>query len=95
MPKSKASNVIQIGLQNLVDAKTMGSVAGFTEQYINRMAAKGKISWHGVRNGVKVYRRYDPLQVLHELKHGVEASDTTGKPKPTARTERNKSVHAE
>lgn len=95
MPKSKASNVVQIGQQNLVDAKAMGAVIGFTEQYVNRMAAAGKISWHGVRNGAKVYRRYDPLQVLHELKHGVEASDSTGKPKPTARTERNKSVRAE
>jgi len=76
MPKSKANNVIQIGQRSLVDAKEMGALIGFTAQYVNRMAAAGKISWHGVRNGAKVYRRYDPLEVLDELKHGVELSDS-------------------
>ena len=75
MPKSKAKNVIQIGQRSLVDAKTMGALIGFTAQYVNRMASAGKISWHGVRNGAKVYRRYDPVEVLDELKHGVEVSD--------------------
>jgi hypothetical protein len=79
MPKSKASNVVQIGQRNLVDAKALGALIGFTAQYVNRLAAAGKIPWHGVRNGAKVYRRYDPLQVLHELKHGVEASDSPRK----------------
>ena len=75
MPKSKANNAIQIGQRNLVDAKAMGALIGFTAQYVNRMAAAGKIPWHGVRNGAKVYRRYDPLEVLDALKHGVEVFD--------------------
>ena len=77
MPKSKAKNVIQIGQRSLVDSKTMGALIAFTAQYVNRMASAGKISWHGVRNGAKVYRRYDPVEVLDELKHGVEVSDFT------------------
>jgi hypothetical protein len=71
-----ANNVIQIGQGNLVDAKAMGALIGFTAHYVNRMAAKGRISWHGVRNGAKVYRRYDPTEVLAELKHGVEVPDS-------------------
>ena len=74
MPKGKASNLVQPGQQKLVDAKAMGGLIGFTAQYVNRLAAAGKITWHGVRNGAKVYRRYDPVEVLHELKHGVEVS---------------------
>jgi len=76
MPKSKASNVVQIGQRNFFDAKAMGALIGFTAQYVNRMAAAGKIPWHGVRNGAKVYRRYDPQEVLDELKHGVEVADS-------------------
>jgi len=68
---------------------------GFTPQYVDRLAAAGKIPWHGVRNGAKVYRRYDPQQVIEKLKHDVEASDSTGKLKPSARTERKKVVHSE
>jgi hypothetical protein len=79
MPKSKASNVIQIGQRNLVDASAMGALIGFTAQYVNRLAAAGKIPWHGVRNGAKVYRRYDPLEVLHVLKHSVDSSDSPRK----------------
>lgn len=76
MAKSLAKNSIQIGHRNLVDAKAMGTLIGFTPQYVNRMAAAGKIPWHGVRNGAKVYRRYDPREVLDELKHGVEVVDS-------------------
>ena len=72
MLKSEASNVVQIGQRNLVDAESMGALIGFTAQYVNRMAAAGKISWHGVRNGAKVYRRYNPQEVLDELKHGTK-----------------------
>jgi hypothetical protein len=54
MPKSKANNVIQIGQRSLVDAEAMGEMIGFTAQYISRLAAAGKIPWHGVRNGAKV-----------------------------------------
>jgi hypothetical protein len=72
MPRSKASTAVQIGQQNLIDAKAMGALIGFTAQYVNRMAAAGKISWHGVRNGAKVYRRYNPQEVLDELKHGTK-----------------------
>lgn len=75
MPKSKANSVIQIGQRNLVDASAMGALIGFTAQYINRLAAAGKIPWHGVRNGAKVYRRYDQLEVLDALKHEVQVSD--------------------
>jgi hypothetical protein len=76
MPKSKANNVIEAGQRNLVDAKAMGEQIGFTAQYVNRLAAAGKIPWHGVRNGAKVYRRYDPLKVLDALNHGLEVSDS-------------------
>lgn len=76
MPKSMTNNVVQIGQRSLIDAKAMGALIGFTAQYVNRMAAAGKIPWHGVRNGAKVYRRYDPLEVLDELKHGVGMSDS-------------------
>jgi hypothetical protein len=95
MPKSKASNVVQIGQRNLIDAKAMGALIGFTAQYVNRLAAAGKITWHGMRNGAKVYRRYDPLEVLDELKHRVEEFEPTRKSKPTALTKRNKNVRAE
>lgn len=94
MPKSKASDVVQIGHQNLVDAEAIGALIGFTPQYVNRLAAAGKIPWHGVRNGAKVYRRYDPLQVLHELKHDVEASGSAESSKPVAQTGRNKYLRA-
>ena len=76
MPKSKANNVIQIGQSNLIDAKAMGESIGFTAQYINRLAAAGKIPWHRVRNGAKVYRRYDQLKVLDALKHEIGMSDS-------------------
>ena len=95
MPKSKASDVVQIGQRNLVDAEAIAALIGFTPQYVNRLAAAGRISWHGVRNGAKVYRRYDPLQVLHELKHGMEPSGSAESVKPVAREERNKNLRAE
>lgn len=96
MPKSKASNVIQVGQRNLVDAKAMGALIGFTAQYINRLAAAGKIPWHGVRNGAKVYRRYDPLEVLEALKHEVGVSDSAApkKLKVVPRTGRDKKIRA-
>ena len=72
MPKSKADDAVQVGQRNLVDARANGALVGFTEQYINRLAAAGKIPWHGVRNGARVYRRFDKLEVLDALKHGVE-----------------------
>lgn len=75
MPKSKANKVIQVGQGNLVDAEALAEKLGFTAQYINRLAAAGKIPWRGVRNGAKVYRRYDPLEVLDALKHEVGVSD--------------------
>jgi hypothetical protein len=92
MPKSKANNVIQIGQSNLIDAKAMGESIGFTAQYINRLAAAGKIPWHGVRNGAKVYRRYDQLEVLDALKHdvGVSVSAAPKKQKAGSQTGRDK-----
>jgi hypothetical protein len=55
--------------EQLVDAKAMGSRLGFTGEYINRMAAAGKIPWHGLRNGAKVYRRFNPAEVMAALAH--------------------------
>jgi hypothetical protein len=46
----------------------------FPNAHVNRLAAAGKITWRGVRCGAKVYRRYDPREVLDELKHAVKAS---------------------
>jgi hypothetical protein len=69
MPKSNANNGIQVG--HLVDAESIGALIGFSAQYVNRLAAAGKIPWHGVRNGAKVYRRYNELEVLDALKHDV------------------------
>jgi hypothetical protein len=77
MRKSKASKTVQIGQQNLVDAEAMGGLIGFTAQYVDRLAAAGKITWHGERNGAKVYRRYNPLEVLHELRHGIGVSGSS------------------
>src|ERR1035437_9936957 len=77
MPKSKANNVVQIGQRNLIDAEAMGALLGFTAQYVNRIAAAGKIPWHGVRNGAKVHRRFDALEVLGALKHGLDPSHST------------------
>jgi hypothetical protein len=74
MPKSKAAGVM-INQVPLVDAEAMGGVVGHTAQYVNRLANEGKIPWHGVRNGVKVYRRFDVTAVLAALSHGVEAPD--------------------
>ena len=76
MPKSGADNNLEVGRRNLVNAKTMGASVGFTAQYINRLAAAGKIPWHRVRNGAKVYRRYDQLKVLDALKHEIGMSDS-------------------
>jgi len=76
MPKSNAISEIQIARQNLVDAKAMGELIGFTPQYVNRLAAAGRIPWHGVRNGAKVYRRYDELEVLDALRHEVGVFDS-------------------
>ena len=78
MPKSKGSTVVQIGQTNLVDADAMGAIAGFTGQYMNRMAAAGKVPWHGVKNGVRVYRRFSPPEVLAALAHGVGAVEENG-----------------
>lgn len=92
MPKSKASSVVQIGTQKLFDATAMGDLIGFTGQYVNRLAAAGKIPWHGVRNGAKVYRRYD----LQEVKHDVGVVDPAApkKQKVLSRTGRDKEVPA-
>jgi hypothetical protein len=78
MPKSKVSTVVQVGQTNLVDAGAMGAIAGFTGQYMNRMAAAGKVPWHGVKNGVRVYRRFSPSEVLAALAHGVGAMEENG-----------------
>jgi hypothetical protein len=81
MPKSKATNVVEIGQRNLVDAQEIGKQIGFTSKWVNAMAAAGKIPWHGVRNGVKTYRRFDPDEVMAALAHGVEEAPN-GKPRP-------------
>jgi hypothetical protein len=75
MPKNKVNPVVQIGQKNLTDAQTLGRQFGYTAKYMNQLARAGKIPWHGVRNGVKVYRRFDPEEVLAALAHGVEVYD--------------------
>ena len=79
MPRSKVitNEAIQIGDGTLVDAKAIGRQYGFTDKYISRLAAVGIIPWHGVRNGAKVYRRYDPTEVKAALAHGVGVSDSS------------------
>ena len=72
MPKSKANNTIQIGQKNLIDASAMAAIVGYTAQFVNRAAAQGLIPWHGIRNGKKIYRRFDPEAVLAALAHGVD-----------------------
>jgi hypothetical protein len=96
MPKGKADKVIQVGQGNLVDAEAMGEKLGFTAQYINRLAAAGKIPWHGVRNGAKVYRRYDQLEVLEALKHevGISAPQHPKKRNVASRSGRDKELRA-
>jgi hypothetical protein len=79
MPKSKAGIGGDAGDGNLIDANAMAATIGFTPQYVNRLAASGKIPWHGMRNGAKVYRRYDKSKVLAALEHGVKESDAAPK----------------
>jgi hypothetical protein len=79
MPRKNACNVIQIGNTNLVDATAMAALIGFSSKWVREMAMAGKIPWHGIRNGAKVYRRFDPDEVKAALAHGVELSTT---PKP-------------
>lgn len=82
-------NAIQIGDGTLVDNKVVGRHYGYHCKYIDRLAAAGVIPWHGVRNGVKVYRRYDLAEVRAALAHGVTKSD----PEPaTSRAQRRKST---
>ena len=73
MPKNKV--VIQAGRRNLVDAEAMGQQAGYSSVYINRLADAGVIPWHGFRNGVKIYRRYNPEEVLAALAHPVKVAN--------------------
>ena len=72
----------------------MGALIGFTAQYVNRLAAAGKIPWHGVRNGAKVYRRYDQAEVLDALRHDVGMSESAApkKQKVVSRTGHDKEV---
>jgi hypothetical protein len=74
MPKSKASNLIPDGQASLVDADAMGAIAGYSGQYINRMAKQGRVPWIGIKNGTKTYRRYSVATVLQALSHGVESA---------------------
>ncbi len=80
MPKSKASSVVQVGPRSLVDAGAMGELIGFTSKWVSAMAREGRIPWVGIRNGCKIYRRYDPVEVMAALAHGVEASDEDDAP---------------
>ena len=70
VPKSKASSVVQIGQRNLVDAKAMGALIGFTAQYVNRLAAAGKITWHGVDQTQRSGFRY--IDDYLERETGIE-----------------------
>jgi hypothetical protein len=75
MARKNACSVIQINSTSLVDAEAIGKLVGFTSKWVNAQAAAGRIPWHGVRNGVKVYRRFDPAEVLDALAHGVGSPD--------------------
>jgi hypothetical protein len=87
MPKSKVSVIPINTREELVDAKTMGAQLGFTGEYVNRMAAAGKIPWRGIRNGAKVYRRYNPADVMAALAHDVEEPVVPPMPVQPARKE--------
>jgi hypothetical protein len=79
MAKSKANNVlVEIGQKSLVDAEAMGAKIKFTPKYINQLARANLIPWVGVRNGVKVYRRFDPEAVMAALSHEVGAPPPNG-----------------
>jgi hypothetical protein len=77
MPKSKATNniVVEIGQTRLVDAEAIGAHIGFTPKWVSEQAREGRIPWHGIRNGTKVYRRFNLEEVLAALAHDVEAFD--------------------
>jgi hypothetical protein len=75
MPRSRASDVVQqVGHRRLVDAEAVAEYFGFTGKWVNAMARAEKIPWHGVRNGVKVYRRFDLDEVIVALAHSVDAN---------------------
>lgn len=58
--------------QNLVDANTIAAMFGRTAHWVNTLAREGRIRWYGQKNGVKVYRRFDPEEVRQDLLHSVE-----------------------
>jgi len=74
MPKCKAAVIPINARESLVGAVEIAKMFGFTTQYINRMAAAGKIPWHGIRNGSKVYRRFDVEAVKVALGHEVKSA---------------------
>jgi hypothetical protein len=69
MPKSKLNPAIRIDEKSLVDAVVMATLLGFSPQYVGRLADRGAIPWHGVCNGVRTYRRYNPEEVMAALRH--------------------------
>jgi hypothetical protein len=86
MPKRKVNGILIDTHEELVDATTMGVQLGFTGAYISRMAAAGKIPWHGICNGAKVYRRFNPYEVKAALAHPVQEIE---KAKTSAGSTRN------
>ncbi len=73
MPKSKVGIAVQVGQKRLVDADAVGEFYGFTGKWVSEQAAAGNIPWHGIRNGAKVFRRFDLEEVRTALSHPVAA----------------------
>jgi hypothetical protein len=83
MAKTTASVIPINARDELVDAKEMGARMGFTGAYISRMAQLGRIPWVGLRNGARVYRRFNPATVRAALAHETAEPEA---PKPVGGT---------
>jgi len=56
-----------INKSDLVNAKTMGEQLNVSEQYVHRLALRGRIPSQKMRKGSRIYRRYDPAAVKAAL----------------------------
>jgi hypothetical protein len=69
----KVKGPIRFGSKMLYDAQGVAEYFGWSANYVNQLAAKGKIPWHGIEGGMRVYRRFDLEEVKVALAHGVAA----------------------
>lgn len=76
MPRGKVVPINRF--DHLVDAKAIAAIYDRTPQWVNGLARKGVIRWHGVRSGVKICRRFDPHEVREDLLHGVGKREVSG-----------------